>query len=160
MKERLALSMQHCGSLDVADAVIITALKTRREAGHPRLGFVAGIISSDGPEHIDENFAGLDAFTSRIKSVVDYPLLSAPWAFTVEQFARLEAKSRGPDFWEPFWGRILRSMHVTHMFFTPRWTASRGARYEHQVAQELGLVVHYVEERDNGSLFWNFNPRN
>lgn len=126
-----------------ADTIITELKKTRRT--NIGIIYVAGMITSAGPEHIAANLERLDTWTHRVRSTFGVPTFSAPWAFPNDCFERLRAELFGPEFWEPFWESILGSGYVSDIVFTPRWQQSRGALDEHRVAKQYGLRIIYVE---------------
>lgn len=110
-----------------------------------QVGYVAGIITSDGPEHIKDNIRRLGEWTERIREREGKPTFSAVDVFDDALFARLNASALPQDSWWIFWRGVLGSGYVTDIYMTPRWQESTGARDEHETALKLGITIHYLE---------------
>lgn len=128
----------------VRDAVI-GVFEQVKDENDPRMGYVSGIITSDGPEHQDRNIRILAEYTDRIRGLHPFPIFSATDVFNDEVFDRINATSLPVQSWFDFWRDVLNSGYVTDIFMTPRWEKSSGARDELETAEKLGLKVHYVE---------------
>lgn len=121
----------------------------RKKSTGKRLGYVAGIITSDGKEHMQRNIDILANHTERIKEKYGFPIFSAVDIFGNGVYQRLddfnqEELLREKLFLE-FWRKILSSGHITDIFMTPRWNESKGAIDEHKTAKKLGLKIHYIK---------------
>ncbi len=120
------------------------------QGGITRIGYVAGIITSDGPEYFQANRKRLADYVKKLRKIHKFPMFSAIDVFSSEVYERLkewklpfaerEMKVRS------FWRKILKSGHVTDIFMTPRWEKSKGASDEHRTAKKIGLKIHYIEE--------------
>ncbi|MBI2027995.1 MAG: hypothetical protein HYT07_00155 [Candidatus Levybacteria bacterium] len=126
-----------------------------------KVGYVAGIINSDGPSLVQRNRKLLNQYTRILKEDHKLPLFSAVDVFTDSVCKRLREyrltiSEREKKFYG-FWDKVLSSGHVTDIFMTPRWEISRGARDEHRVAVKNGLKIHYVEDliREKHSLLFS-----
>jgi hypothetical protein len=136
----------------VRDAVVALFERVRKETGATRLGYVAGIIGSDGEDKVAANRRILQEHTDRIRATTDYPVFSAAEIF------------ENPDLWErleeirwstperrkafiAFWREVLELGKVTDVFMTPRWEQSEGATDEYNTAQRLGIQIHIVEAK-------------
>ena len=98
---------------------------TRKQAGVGiiRIGYVAGIITSEGPEYFEANRKRLADYVKKLRKIHKFPMFSAVDIFTSEVYERLEewklpfvereVKARS------FWRKILKSGHVTDVFMTP-----------------------------------------
>ncbi|MEK7461013.1 MAG: hypothetical protein AAB647_02240 [Patescibacteria group bacterium] len=111
-----------------------------------RLGYVAGIITSDGPEKVAANMVRLDRYTEYLRHHQQFPVFACTDIFNDEVFARVEAERLKPEEWLIFWRKILHQGHITDVFLTPRWEISVGAKDEYQTAQTLGLQIHFVDD--------------
>ena len=116
-----------------------------------KLGYVSGIISSDGDEKILENTNRLENYTNYIRKIQKFPIFSSTDIFCNDLYARLQEiklpKKEREEKFIVFWREILTSGHVTDIFMTPRWKESRGAQDEHKTALRLGIRIHYVNIR-------------
>lgn len=127
---------------EVRDAVIAVFEEARTEKGVIRIGYVSGIITSDGPEYVERNLAILARHTENLRLAHDFPIFSSTDVFDNKVFERINANKIPVQAWLDFWREILESGHITDMFMTPRWEVSIGARDEYQNAQRLGLKIH------------------
>lgn len=149
MKQELARVLVDSTTLAaVRDKVIALFRETKKRTGSDRIGYVAGIINSDGPDRVEENRRILAEHTERVRQQEDFPIFSATDIFTKELFEKLEeVKLSGQEKTQAFlqfWREILGSGNVTDIFMTPRWEQSLGARDEHETATRLGITIHYV----------------
>ncbi len=121
---------------------------TRNKNGNIRIGYVSGVITSDGPKHIHNNRKRLELHTNRLRKSQSFPIFSAVDVFTNEIYNRIIETTLPFDEREVklrlFWNEILTSGHVTDIFMTPRWEKSKGATDEHKTAKKIGLTIHYV----------------
>lgn len=128
----------------VIEGVVGVLRAIKRKTRAKKVGYVAGIITSDGPEYIARNIQKLEEYTERIGDEIDFPVFSAADVFSKDLLDRLHARSLPAQTWFDFWRAILGSGEVTDIFMTPRWKDSLGARDEHETAQKLGIAIHYL----------------
>lgn len=149
MQHHFAQALADVETLAEARHQVIETLAKVKADTHAHLGYVSGIITSDGDEYIERNIQRLAAHTQRIRSEQSFPIFSATDVFTPEIFERLAemhlSRQQREAHFVDFWQGILASGHVTHAYFTPRWEQSAGARDEHETAKRLGLVIEYVD---------------
>lgn len=132
----------HAGAIEV-----VRTLKELSPDG--RVGYAAGIVASDGPEHIERNVLLLAEYANRLRKAHPFPIFSAVdvfgvtglWDRFVPMFVRGEITD---DDFKKFWRGILGSGYVTDVFMTPRWEFSNGARDEHETATACGIRIHYL----------------
>lgn len=115
-----------------------------------KIGYVAGIINSDGPEYLQRNRKRLVDHARKLRKIHKIPMFTAVDVFPEEiyknleewklSFEKREAKVRN------FWRKILKSGHVTDIFMTPRFEKSKGATDEHRTAKKTSIRIHYVKE--------------
>ncbi len=130
--------------IEVVQTGIINALGTIKRDGVKKLGFVSGIISSDGEKHIPANMEALTIYTEFYRTHMPFPVFSAtdvfhPW--TVKKFNLTQPE------WFDFWNNVLNSGKITDVFMTPRWKDSQGSIEEHKTAKRLKLKVHYHQNK-------------
>jgi hypothetical protein len=131
-------------NLTVVASATIKILGDLRAAGADNIGFTCGIISSEGLEHIDRNMKRHAMYTASLRDGIAFPVFSASDVFNDERmFERV--KYLPQEEWLELWRKVLNSGFVTHLFFTPRWQKSSGARDEHEVGKGLGLEIYYVQ---------------
>lgn len=117
---------------------------TRRRSD--KLGYAAGVITSDGPERQAANIARLIGWTDRLREQYDFPIFSATDVFSDEVFERIEATRYPQLAWLDFWRVVLGSSHVTDIFMTPGWRRSKGATDEHETAEKNNIRIHDLDE--------------
>ena len=151
MKSEIYQALQGTTCLDEA-LHRLTVLFSQIKDKNPdqRIGYVSGIISSDGDEKLPENIARLSGFTDKLRDEVGYCLFSATDVFgnglreKVEEM-KLPRQQREPILIQ-FWGNVLKTGYVNDIYMTPRWTESQGARSEYEISKQEGIVVFYRED--------------
>lgn len=134
-------------TLDEVKTSLLNLLEKVRK-NNPHLGYVSGIISSDGEEYIARNKQILSLYTLKISLENNMPTFSTVDIFSKALLERTkllnlpvtEREQKLRNFWE----EVLSSGLITDIYFTPRWRRSTGAKLEHQVAKKHGLTLHYV----------------
>lgn len=113
-----------------------------------RLGYVAGIIFSDGPLHVKRNIQLLMDYTEFLRKQHGFSIFSPTDVFYSGLFPNLKESSFPESarriVFVSFWRDILTSGFITDIFMTPRWQESQGATDEHNIAKEKGIAVHYI----------------
>ncbi len=134
-------------SLKQVHEIVLPLLKElqNKHESH-RIGYVAGIVASDGVNKIPENLGILAEHTQKIREQNSYPILCASDIFSPESVALFMATGVSRRDFEYFWKRFLESGYITDIFMTPRWQNSRGATQEHADAQHLKIAIHYLED--------------
>ena len=144
MKERIREAVKESGTLNEVRDNILAVIKNMFEIeGVTQIGYVSGIITSDGPEKISENLNRLQKFTDLVRKTSDFPIFSSIDVISDELFKRLGAAKIEQEVWRVFWREVLQSPYVTDMFMTPGWEQSRGALDEFQTAKATGKTLHY-----------------
>lgn len=145
MKEVIRESVKNASSLDEVRDLLIEVFQNFQESGHTRIGYVAGIITSEGRENILANIKRLAGFTEKVRQEQDFPIFSSTDVFSDELFDRLSAAGFTNKDWGPFWRDVVGSGYITDIFMTPRWEISKGSRDEHETAQKHELEIHYID---------------
>jgi hypothetical protein len=132
-------------TLEEASQALTTALRAfKLENSVYRLGFVAGIRESDGPEMIEANSQRLAGHTASLRTLSCLPLLFSCMdiydADFLRRFERIESKPA----WDGFYRRLFEPGLITHLFLTPRWENSVGTRVEYELAIEFGMRIYLV----------------
>lgn len=92
MKELICNAVKVATTLDeVRDCVFGVFTEVAPSKGAKRLGYVAGIITSDGREHVDRNIIRLAEHTERLRQTYEFPIFSATDVFPQEVFDRIDA---------------------------------------------------------------------
>ncbi len=148
MKEAITEAVKNSTSLaQVRDSLFVVFRELRQE-GFERIGYVSGIITSEGMDHMAGNIERLARFTDSVRNREGFPVFSATDVFDDILFKRLSAAGFQNEDWLVFWREVLGTgdQFVTDIFMTPRWEISQGATVEHDVAQRLGMVIHYITD--------------
>ena len=149
MRHHLQPFLDHVYQLDdVHPAVDHFFRQYQVDRADRRLGYVAGIITSDGPEQIPANLERLELYTDYLRTIHPFPLFACTDIFTTAVFDRVGAARLTSQEWLVFWRKILHQGHVSDVFMTPRWEVSVGAQDEYTTAQELGLQIHFVPDQE------------
>ena len=148
MHQKLKPYLTNIHNLDSIQAAVDRFLREYEpDRVDKRVGYVSGIISSDGPEHIAQNTERLARYAHYLRSLHDFPIFAYTDIFTDQIYGRVGAERLSSDEWLIFWRKILNLGHVTDIFMTPRWDVSLGAQDEYKTAQELGLRIHIVADQ-------------
>lgn len=143
MRDRISFAVAHAKNLDEVQELLTSLFRNLKEEGNLlRVGVIAGVLSADGPEYLDQNIKRLETYTDYIRSRHTFPIFSPTDIFTPEMYERLDAKTVN-DSYGQFWENILLSGVVTDIFMTPRWDKSSNARRKHELAQQQNVRVHY-----------------
>ena len=124
---------------------VVQVLKDfQSSSGNTKLGYVSGIMTSDGRKFEPVNCLLLDEYAKVIGPKVTYPLFSPPDMITDEM--RFILLNKEQKYVYTLYGRVFREVPVTDMFMTPRWQASGGANAEHIIAKEANIAIHYLDK--------------
>lgn len=110
-----------------------------------KIGYVSGVITTDGPEYVERNIQILNDHADRLRDIHDFPIFAPNDVFTPGVYERVSINTLTSDQLKQFWRNILAARYITDIFMTPRWEISGGARDEHDAARDLGLRIHYIE---------------
>jgi hypothetical protein len=110
---------------------------------HRALGYVSGIISSDGPHRMQNNLALLEEYTKLLRVRVRFPIFSSTDIFDGDNADRI---SKDESDWRYFWRGVISESRVTDIFMTPRWEHSVGAIDELRHAHSNAIIVHYLDK--------------
>ncbi len=134
-------------SLDEIQGQMVSLLRSSRENGVLRIGYVAGSVASDGEEHVERNLGRLMHWTELIGNMYDFPIICAAFVFNQDVYARIEIPSlpyeKRSQLFFPFWRAVLQA-GVTDIFMAQGWEKSVGAKDEHETAQALGINIHFI----------------
>lgn len=149
MKELLTRAVSTVTTLDETKKAVVSTL-TIVKRNHPKIGYVSGVVSSDGEEYIARNKQILATYTLQISQINNIPTFSTVDIFSTSLVKRLNLLSLQVELREnklrQFWKEILSLGLVTDVYMTPRWERSKGAQLEYQSAKKHGLTIHYVAE--------------
>ena len=140
LKETLRTIISSTTKISSVEAQVITTLEKVKRTGINNIGYISGVISSDGVKYIPANVKVLDMYTEFYRAYTPFPVFSSSDIFYgryTEKFNLTQSE------WFSFWNNILKSKTITDVFMTPRWEVSKGAIEEHKTAKELSLKIHY-----------------
>ncbi len=141
MYEVLQRAVQQAHSLDEIGACVIPVLlNAKNRDPHRRLGYVSGIISSDGPEKMPENIRLLHERTEKIARLEKFPVFGPTYIFTDSVYGNIDAENLTSDDWNNFWASVLIGI-ADKMYMTERWQCSKGAQFEFQLAYAHDIEV-------------------
>ncbi len=150
MQQKIQASVAGATNLpQVRDALLQLFKTIQSEEEVTNIGYVGGMIFSEGPEHVEKNIRILNEHTQRLRNEYTFPLFSAVDIFYEGLYQNLReatlpyAERRG--LFLTFWQEIVGSGFITDIFMTPRWEMSEGATDEHQTAKKKGITIHYVK---------------
>lgn len=152
MNKHIYIEIKDATRLEHVRQGMLRAFEIVKSAGkYDKIGYVAGIVSSDGDHKIQENREKLEKYTRKLRSQLGYPVFSSVDVFgdngVWNQLEEVEFdRELREEHFRKFWRDILKSGHVTDIFMTPRWRNSTGARDEHRTAKEMKIKIHLVDE--------------
>ena len=123
----------------------------RRYGDNGQIHYVSGIISGDGEERIPYNLFKLNEETLKVrKDWENHIVFSATDVFTPQVYSglkelRLPREEREESF-RNFWAEAITLLEVTDMHLTDGWERSPGARFEKELAESLGIRLHFRQE--------------
>lgn len=143
IQQRLHQALLEAVSMEEVQSIALSVLADVRKETD-RLGYVVGIISSDGPDKIPENIQKLISATENIRAEQDFPVFSSQDIFSKELYEKLKLTNVTENDFRSLWSNVLESGYVTDVFFTPRWEESIGAKEEYEIAKRLGLHCFFL----------------
>lgn len=154
MRRNIRKAIKHSTKLQhVKKAIIELFIQINKDNPAKKIGYVAGIISSDGDEHVIKNQKRLEQITEKLKERTGFPIFSSVDLFGDGKYDQIEDYHlkhplREKSFIQ-FWRSLLRNGHITDIYMTPRWKNSSGAKAEHDIAKKVRLTIHYIDEELN-----------
>ncbi|MBI2464747.1 hypothetical protein HYV64_01275 [Candidatus Shapirobacteria bacterium] len=124
---------------------LVEFLRCLKSQGNPKIGYVAGMITSEGPEFVERNLLRLEKYTQQISKKYHFPVFSQNDIFTPEVYQLIKASGVTREEFEEFYRQVHGSGLITHLFMTPRWELSRGATDELNTAVMANLTIIYIE---------------
>lgn len=150
----LRSSIKGAHNLTLVQTKIVGVLNDVILPNASHLGFVSGILSSDGLEFRAQNLRKLQEYTNILRKEIPFPLFSAGDFYDEDFFNRFD-HINNPKRWDKFWKYIFVNGKVTDLFMTPRWEKSEGARYEFELGKWMGITIHMVEDKIEPLLISN-----
>jgi len=149
MREVIRESMVQAPDLESARFALTKIFRDLKETQpDATIGFVSGIITSDGFEHIDRNLQMLSVYAHQIKEggLFGPYVISPADVFNKPLFAKFDNAGAKEEHYLKFWREILRSRLVDFVFMTPGWERSRGASAEFLIAKQVRLNILYINK--------------
>ncbi|MDP3725345.1 MAG: hypothetical protein Q8R20_02665 [Nanoarchaeota archaeon] len=134
---------------DAYGHIIHILRKFRSEYNYPRIGYVSGVLTSDGPGRVLQNREELIRLAGVLQEMHHFPIFTLQDAFTPETLRRLKDAGHTSHHYTDFAGEILKSGFITDVFFAPRWENSQTARSEQTLAERFGLRINYIEYEED-----------
>ena len=149
MHKNIGPALKSAKTLNHVREELIKLFKVTKNGKTTKVGYVAGVMYSEGLEFAQTNLKKLSSHAEKLRKTLDFPMFTAVDVFPPEVYKNLEEWELPFDRREAkvrdFWRQILKSGHITDIFMTPRWDKSKGATDEHKTAKEIGLRIHYIE---------------
>jgi len=134
--------------LEIRLALADVLRNIKRDNPHAAIGYVAGCLTSDGPESIDKNLAKLEAYADYLRKKLNNPLIfSTKEVFSDEEQKEITMQGEKAQIeLRSFWKDIQAAGYLSDLFMTPGWERSAGAKDEHKAAKEnKHITIHYVK---------------
>ena len=106
-----------------------------------QIGFVTGIINSDGPECVERHKNNLQKATKLLQQQNEFPIFSCLDVYENELREMLIRQSVTYQDYLLFWRHILESGYITILYLTPGWQRSTGVKDEIMTAKKMGLKI-------------------
>ncbi len=135
--------------------MVIQSLRELKERNPgARVFFISGIVTSDGPLHIDGNLKTLSDYVDKIKSDGRFGpfVFSTPDVFNRPLFAKLDNAGCVNGDYLSFWRDLLRSRLIDGIIMTPSWQESNGASHELMTARQIRLNVFSAHLEDGRAI--------
>jgi hypothetical protein len=142
--ERIQNCVEHAEDLEEVKQGLLWALSVHAKS--EEIGYVAGMITSEGAQYEEKNRALLLHYAEQVSAQHNFGIFCAVHVFTPELRQQIRDELVPYEEWITFWRDILESGHVRHVFMAPRWQLSKGATDEHTRAIERKLRITYIEE--------------
>jgi len=105
--------------------------------------YVAGRVTSDGPDFINQNLTKLNTYTDKLENKYGQYVFSAADVFPDETYWKKNITSNElKHVYIEFWQKLLKN-GITDMYMSPNWETSNGATFEREFAQKNGIKIHY-----------------
>jgi hypothetical protein len=151
VKQKIKKAVKNAKDLNETKQILLELFQEIRNE-NDQIGYVAGILFSDGLQYFERNRQLLAKRTEIIRNHQQFPIFSAYDIFSDGLYDQIEEKEisyqERRNAFINFWRGIVGSGFVTDIFMTPRWEFSEGARDEHETAQKFGLTIHYFNDEN------------
>ncbi len=140
-------AIQHSIDLEDIKKNLFKLFRQLRKNEYQNIGYVSGIITSNGPQHISKNLKMLEKYTTELRRKHNYPIFSATDIFSQKIFEQINAQNLTTQNWNNFWKELIGhpQKYISHIFMTPGWKQSQGAKQEHLVAKKNELQIIYLK---------------
>jgi len=143
MKTKLKLVLEKADSFNEAEKLLIAFLSDVRQTSG-RVGYVAGLVASEGVEHVSKNYQYLSNFAQEIQKNHNIPVFSCGDIFGNGLFEKLCQNGIDHEAFKLYWRKVIQSELITDIFMAPGWERSGGATDEHETAKKLKIKIHYL----------------
>jgi hypothetical protein len=145
MKDRIQKHLQGASTLQQIASGLTNLFLEMRHEGVREIGYVSGMITSEGPENIDRNLERLDVYTSQLQKKYPFPIFSQNDIFTPDVYEAIKQSGATHEDFDKFYRDVHGSGYITHMFMTPKWELSLGANEEYHTAKKNNLNIVFVD---------------
>lgn len=145
MKDKIFGYLKNGKNLGQISDLLIEFLAKLKDKGNKNIGYVSGMISSEGPENIDNNLKRLEKYTQEISEEYKFPIFSQNDIFTDDVYKYIKNSGVTHTDFEKFYQKVHGSGLITHMFMTPKWELSKGATDEYKTAQRCGIKLIFIQ---------------
>jgi len=135
------LTISHIDRIETVDELEelvmgeISAFKGKNE----RLGMVAGKITAVTKNATILNRRQLVETAQKLRNSRNYPI------FTPSEVIEADNENRfGKELVHKLWLHVLKEGGVTDLLMLPGWEESKGASEEYDLAESLGMRIHYL----------------
>jgi hypothetical protein len=141
--EKLLL-MESCLTHTTTLSLIVSFLKKQKKGN--KIGYLAGPITSDGKEKINQNLGILQFTASKLTKDFGFIIFSAPDLISSRVYWKIQGEKLLQCDWEDFWDKLLLTKCFTDIFMLNGWERSRGATKELKTALQASLTIHYLDK--------------
>ena len=132
--------LEKCGN---PTELLAIAMRVIGRMPKENLGQVCGPITSGGKGNFVDNMALFNETIKRLHSDGHNVFDQMPFEDPMQSLkTKPDGKSENIliDFYQP----IFKSGYIKKLYFMPDWESSKGARWEHDLANELGIEIVYL----------------
>lgn len=91
MFKNIGFALKNATTLSHVKNKLVKILElTRNKNGNIKIGYVAGILNSDGPQHFENNRKRIADYAEELRKIHKFPIFSGVDIFSNEVYGRLE----------------------------------------------------------------------
>lgn len=116
------------------------------------VGIVCGVITAETEDAIRNNRKRIRKTIFSLQKRGNSVLNHMPFEMRGRQLSMRAQEFTPMMFLEGFYLPILKSRYVKDLYLLPGWEDSAGAKWKHDRSRELGLRIHYLQEKESPSF--------